>query len=84
MKCKAISLSHARAGKPFVSIIIHEHGPADYFNSIRMSPLFSTSGWTKHSSCLNLCDAKMGEQCAEKIISALILCVAAGAVKCCL
>ncbi len=28
MKCKAISLVHARADNPFVSIIIHTHGPA--------------------------------------------------------
>lgn len=66
-------LSHA--DKPIVSIIIHEHGPVDYFNSIRMSPLSSTSGCTKYSSRLNLSDAKMGEQCSEKIISDLIFIV---------
>lgn len=48
------------ADKPFVSIIIHEHGPVDYFNCIRMSLLFNTSASTKHSSSLVRADGEMG------------------------
>lgn len=56
-----LSLSpRSPADKPFVSIIIHEHGPVDCSNCITMSLLFNTSVSTKHLCSVILSDGKMG------------------------
>lgn len=56
-----LSLSpRSPADKPFVSIIIHEHGPVDCSNCITMSLLFNTSVSTKHLCSVILSDGEMG------------------------
>lgn len=56
-----LSLSpRSPADKPFVSIIIHEHGPVDCSNCITMSLLFNTSVSTKHLCSVILSEGEMG------------------------